>query len=160
LLKRRPGRQTISSRWRFLRKNDWIVASNSAARARDNKGHTGALYSKNSDRAAGAGSWGGTFYYGVRSLRRCAVERRAPRTHYTRNDTRVLVLGGPKALRPYSQPPSPQAGQRAGPSSQQASHRTHTRTRTSTRAKKAKGKFPCFRVCVCVCVAVAKLLLL
>jgi hypothetical protein len=43
----------------------------------NDKGHTGALYSKNSDLAAGAGVWGGTFYYGVgvRSLRRCVVER-------------------------------------------------------------------------------------
>jgi hypothetical protein len=51
LLKRGFGRQT-SSRWRFSRKNDWISASNSAA---SDRGHTGALYSKNSDPAAEVG---------------------------------------------------------------------------------------------------------
>jgi hypothetical protein len=53
LLKRGFGRQT-SSRWRFSRKNDWIVGSASNSAASD-KGHTGALYSKNSDPAAEAG---------------------------------------------------------------------------------------------------------
>jgi hypothetical protein len=43
------GRQA-ASRWRFSQKNDWIDStSNSAA---SDKGHTGALYSKNSDPAA------------------------------------------------------------------------------------------------------------
>jgi hypothetical protein len=64
LLKRGFGRQT-SSRWRFSRKNDWIVQVNSAP---GDKGHTGALYS-----AVGGRSWDGTFYYNVRSLRRCVV---------------------------------------------------------------------------------------
>jgi hypothetical protein len=52
LLKRGFGRQT-SSRWRFSRKNDWIVQviPQQAIKA----GHTGALYSKNSDPAAEAG---------------------------------------------------------------------------------------------------------
>ena len=53
LLKRGFGRQT-SSRWRFSRKNDWIVGSASNSAASD-KGHTGALYSKNSDPAAEVG---------------------------------------------------------------------------------------------------------
>jgi hypothetical protein len=38
-----------ASRWHFSRKIDWIVQVFSAAR---DKGHTGALYSKNRDRAA------------------------------------------------------------------------------------------------------------
>jgi hypothetical protein len=54
LLKRRFGRQT-SSRWRFSRKNDWIVPSTNSAASDAHKGHTGALYSKNSDPAAEAG---------------------------------------------------------------------------------------------------------
>jgi hypothetical protein len=41
----------------------WLgSASNSAA---SDKGHTGALCSKTSGPAPGAGSWGGGFYYGV-----------------------------------------------------------------------------------------------
>jgi hypothetical protein len=53
LLKRRFVRQS-SSRWRFSQKNDWIVQviPNSAA---SDKGHAGALYSKNSDPAAEVG---------------------------------------------------------------------------------------------------------
>jgi hypothetical protein len=53
LLKRGFERQT-SSRWRFSQKNDWIVQviSNSAA---SDKGHTGALYSKNGYPAAEVG---------------------------------------------------------------------------------------------------------
>jgi hypothetical protein len=57
--------------WLFSQKKWLRSASNSAAR---DKGHTGALYSKNSDRAAEA-SWDATFYYGVRSLRRCTAAR-------------------------------------------------------------------------------------
>jgi hypothetical protein len=53
LLKRRFGQQT-SNRWRFSRKNDWVVQVISISAARD-KGHTGALCSKNGDRAAEVG---------------------------------------------------------------------------------------------------------
>jgi hypothetical protein len=53
LLKRGFGRQT-SSRWRFSQKNDWIVQVIPQQAIKD-KGHTGALYSKSSDPAAGAG---------------------------------------------------------------------------------------------------------
>ena len=52
LLKRRSGRQT-SSRWRFSQKNDWIVQV--IPHTASDKGHTGALYSKNSDPAAEVG---------------------------------------------------------------------------------------------------------
>jgi hypothetical protein len=71
LLKRRSGRQT-SSRWRFSRKNDWVVQviRNSAAR---DKGHTGALYSKNSDRATEAGMALFTTALGLYALRFTAV---------------------------------------------------------------------------------------
>jgi hypothetical protein len=50
LLKRRFGRQT-SSRWRFSQKNDWVVQV-IPQQAINDKGHTGALYSKNGDPAA------------------------------------------------------------------------------------------------------------
>ena len=64
--------------------NKWLVQVQVIPRAARDKGHTGALYSKNSDWAAEAGAgWGGAFYYGVRSLRRFAVERQAPMTHFT-----------------------------------------------------------------------------
>jgi hypothetical protein len=52
LLERGFGRQT-SSRWRFSRKNDWIVQV--IPQQAINKGHTGALYSKNGAPAAGVG---------------------------------------------------------------------------------------------------------
>jgi hypothetical protein len=80
LLKRRSGRQT-SSRWRFSQSNDWIVQVLSNSAAAGDKGHTlpvlSTRYSKNSDPAAAAevGMALFTFYYGVRSLRRCVVER-------------------------------------------------------------------------------------
>jgi hypothetical protein len=51
LLKRGFGRQT-SRRWRFSRKNDWVVQVVPQA---SDKGHTGALYSKNSDSDPAAG---------------------------------------------------------------------------------------------------------
>jgi hypothetical protein len=61
LLTRGFGRQT-SSRWRFSRKNDWIVQV--IPQQAIERGHAGALYSKNSGApAAEAGVWGGTFYY-------------------------------------------------------------------------------------------------
>jgi hypothetical protein len=49
LLKRGFERQT-SSRWRFSQKNDWIVQV--IPQQAIDKGHTGALYSKNGDPAA------------------------------------------------------------------------------------------------------------
>jgi hypothetical protein len=81
LLKRGFGRQ-ISSRWRFSQKNDWIVQviPQQAIKAIPD---TGALYSKSSEPAAGAGMALLTTALDVRSLRRCVVERRAPGTHYT-----------------------------------------------------------------------------
>jgi hypothetical protein len=81
LLKRGFGRQT-SSRWRFSRKNDWVVQvipqqAIKAIRVLSTR------KTKNGAPAAEA-AWDGTFYYGVGSLRRCvvlqlwSVERRAP----------------------------------------------------------------------------------
>jgi hypothetical protein len=52
LLKRRFGRQT-SSRWRFSQKNYWIIQVIETAAS--DKGHTGALYWKNSGPAAEVG---------------------------------------------------------------------------------------------------------
>jgi hypothetical protein len=54
LLEREFGRQT-SSRWRFSRKNDWIVQV-TPQQATKAIFHTGALYSKNSASAPAAGA--------------------------------------------------------------------------------------------------------
>jgi hypothetical protein len=54
LLKRGFGRQ-ISSRWRFSRKNDWVVQVIPQQAIKAIPSHTGALYSKNSNPAAGVG---------------------------------------------------------------------------------------------------------
>jgi hypothetical protein len=58
----------------LLAKNDWIVQV-IPQQAINDKGHTGDLYSKNSDPAAGAGAVLFTFYCGVgaRSSRRCVL---------------------------------------------------------------------------------------
>ena len=57
LLKRRCGRQTKQPVALLAKKNDWIlqVVLPQHAIETKHKGHTGALYSKNGDRAAGAG---------------------------------------------------------------------------------------------------------
>jgi hypothetical protein len=84
-------KQPAAGAWLFSLKHDRAVqvASNSAPRDKD---HTGALYSKSSDLAVGAGMSLFTTTYGVKSLRRCAVccglwsdELRGPITHGTWN---------------------------------------------------------------------------
>jgi hypothetical protein len=73
LLKRGFERQT-SSRWRFSRKNDWIVQVIlqhviKAIRVLSTR------KIENGDPAAEAGMGDGTFSHDIRSLRRCVVER-------------------------------------------------------------------------------------
>jgi hypothetical protein len=87
LLKWRFGRQT-SSRWRFSQKNDWIaqVIPQQAIKA---KGHTGALYSENSDPAAkvrmalfttALGLYGGVLWSG--ELHGLIIHQMMPTTSY------------------------------------------------------------------------------
>jgi hypothetical protein len=55
-----------SNRWRFSRKNDWVVQviPQQAIKAM----RAGALYSLLEKQCSGGRSWDGTFYYGVRSF--------------------------------------------------------------------------------------------
>ena len=114
-MKRRCGRWTAekqlgapSSRWLFSRKFDWVVQV--IPQHAMKQGHTDTLKSKNKDRAG----WDSTFYYGVRSLRRCAVcgvQRRAPSSE----EPFYLVQSPPAApARSSSQQPVSSVGRSTG----------------------------------------------